>query len=671
MNQLLTVLRRKNNNNNNNKNMNSMNNNKLSGSRTRTAVASHFNMLTAALFMLSIGTMIITTTTTAFVVVNSSTKMNPLFPSSSHQQQRQQQQRLPQSFGAIPIDSSFSSSSLSAKLDDDKNLDNSNNKIKIKKNQLLGFLLTVTIAMTAGIGGIGVEPANAGFGAPGGATSSITPNLQSIEKTASKVKKTAGSSSSQSSQSSQSSPENFDLDGKKLKLLINSALDRGRLQEFSSQLDVLIENLKIDLPFQKETESETTEPFFPPDATTEAATQYWVDKREEAILKRAERLHEIEKVENLQQQIQHQELMLTKLQNQPYWFNYIAAFVGSAISTLIMHPIDTIKTRLQIAVSNITSTAATAVLEQPRVVVYEEDEMATTMVSSATATTTMKEVVATPATAHSAKTTALTSTSTTSTTETNDGGGLYDDLYEGLTGNLWKEVPPSAVYLGVYETVKYALAPKVAPIYLLFVYLIAGAAGETVGSVIRAPAEAVKSLVQSKAKNNAWEACQSVLGTPEGRANVVRAWSSSITRDVPFGAIQLAVFEVIKAYILNNPDIEFDSSTLLSEAIIGAFAGGLGSFLTNPTDVITTRIITQDVTTTPTYDDDGVMIDDGENNAPLDVFEMGRKIYNEEGFDAFFTGWTARVGYWAPAISIFLTCYCSVRQAGITYDLFP
>jgi len=326
-------------------------------------------------------------------------------------------------------------------------------------------------------------------------------------------------------------------------------------------------------------------------------------------------------------------------------------------------------------VSNITSTAATAVLEQPRVAVYEEDEMATTMVTSASATAiatpTMKEVVETTATAHSAKTTALTSTSTTSTTEKNDGGGLYDDLYEGLTGNLWKEVPPSAVYLGVYETVKYALAPKVAPIYLLFVYLIAGAAGETVGSVIRAPAEAVKSLVQSKAKNNAWEACQSVLGTPEGRANVVRAWSSSITRDVPFGAIQLAVFEVIKAYILNNPDIEFDSSTLLSEAIIGAFAGGLGSFLTNPTDVITTRIITQDVTTTPTYDDDGVMIDDGENNAPLDVFEMGRKIYKEEGFDAFFTGWTARVGYWAPAISIFLTCYCSVRQAGITYDLFP
>ena len=112
----------------------------------------------------------------------------------------------------------------------------------------------------------------------------------------------------------------------------------------------------------------------------------------------------------------------------------------------------------------------------------------------------------------------------------------------------------------------------------------------------------------------------------------------------------------------NNPNIEFDSSTLLSEAIIGAFAGGLGAFLTNPTDVITTRIITQD-TSGGTNGDGG--------DAPLGVIDMGKKIYNEEGAEAFFTGWTARVAYWAPAISIFLTCYCSVRRAGIYYDWFP
>jgi len=176
-----------------------------------------------------------------------------------------------------------------------------------------------------------------------------------------------------------------------------------------------------------------------------------------------------------------------------------------------------------------------------------------------------------------------------------------------------------------------------------------------VGSVVRAPAEAIKSTVQSGRAGSALEAVTQVFGTSESRANVVRAWSASIWRDVPFGAIQLAVFELIKSYILNNADIDFDSGTLLSEALIGAFAGGFGAFLTNPFDIITTRIITQEV--------------EGDNE-PLGVVDMGMKLYNDGGPGAFLVGWQARVGYWAPAISIFLTCYCSVRQAGVMHGWF-
>lgn len=31
-------------------------------------------------------------------------------------------------------------------------------------------------------------------------------------------------------------------------------------------------------------------------------------------------------------------------------------------------------------------------------------------------------------------------------------------------------------------------------------------------------------------------------------------------RDVPFGAIQLEIFELTKIYLLNNPNIDYDSS---------------------------------------------------------------------------------------------------------------
>jgi hypothetical protein len=79
-------------------------------------------------------------------------------------------------------------------------------------------------------------------------------------------------------------------------------------------------------------------------------------------------------------------------------------------------------------------------------------------------------------------------------------------LYRGLSANLLKEGPPSALYLGIYESVKSLLlggsvafdnadsSGNLLP--PLAVYLIAGAAGEMVGTVVRAPSEAVKTKLQ-------------------------------------------------------------------------------------------------------------------------------------------------------------------------------
>ena len=106
---------------------------------------------------------------------------------------------------------------------------------------------------------------------------------------------------------------------------------------------------------------------------------------------------------------------------------------------------------------------------------------------------------------------------------------------------------------------------------------------------------------------------------------------------------------------MNSPYIQWDAGTLQAEAIIGAFAGGIGSFLTTPADVITTRIITQETR---------------EGEEGLGIIDMAQKVYEEEGSQAFVAGWEQRVLYWAPAISIFLTCYCSVRQVAIGFEWF-
>lgn len=460
---------------------------------------------------------------------------------------------------------------------------------------------------------IPVQAAHAGFGPSGGATTSPTPGVLKVNVQ--------------------------DLSGKKLQQLIDSTIDENRLNEFKSQLDTIIDNVASTLnqPGTSDDEEDEAAAAAAAAASTITTERDGGDGPIARVVKKSTILpkfdssgggeERLEKARSFQTQISNRERILDKLEAQPKWFNFFAAFCGSVASTLVMHPLDTIKTRLQVTKANAT-------------------------------------------------------TSTTNTTM--EDSGLFTNLYEGLTGNILKEGPPSALYLGVYEAVKSSLIRgKLAPIwasllgassssvvgvqnivtadptYLLSIYLVAGAAGEIVGSTIRAPAEAIKGVVQVQKASTTAEAFEMVLLRPEGRSNVFRAWSASALRDVPFGAIQLALFELIKAFILNNPNIDFDSSTLQSEAIIGAFAGGTGAFVTNPMDVITTRIITQS-----TNDDEG-----GEYE-PLGATGMGRLILEEGGVGALFAGWQARVLYWAPAISIFLTCYCSVRQLGVKLDLF-
>merc|ERR1719201_3364682 len=115
--------------------------------------------------------------------------------------------------------------------------------------------------------------------------------------------------------------------------------------------------------------------------------------------------------------------------------------------------------------------------------------------------------------------------------------------------------------------------------------------GELFGSVVRAPSEAVKSRVQSGVSANAQEAAGYLLFDDAGRRQVVRAWSSSLLRDLPFGALQLAIFETVKASLIANPGVGLDVNTLAAEAAFGALGGVIAALVTAPADVVTTQIL--------------------------------------------------------------------------------
>ena len=107
-------------------------------------------------------------------------------------------------------------------------------------------------------------------------------------------------------------------------------------------------------------------------------------------------------------------------------------------------------------------------------------------------------------------------------------------LYDGLVPNLLKEGPPLALYLGIYEALKSVLLRNtdLAPVVC---YLAAGAVGECVGSVVRVPAEAIKSTRQADGSVTVAGAVAKNFGDCKGRSNLIRAWSVAVVRDVPFG----------------------------------------------------------------------------------------------------------------------------------------
>lgn len=413
--------------------------------------------------------------------------------------------------------------------------------------------------------------------------------------------------------------EDFENLGPKKQLQRERALGKFSVVDLLSELDGQLAKLQNQASeLERLTQQQTEQPEL--DLLADLKRKI-AEQQAERVRQRAEIEQQLAAKRKFEAELRKRAEVLEKLEGQPAWFNYFAAAAASVVSTIIMHPIDTIKTRTIIGASKPEPAAPPPPDEAVRIELRE--------VAGVGAVETEARLVAEPI-------------KEVSVIETHEDESWLS-LYAGIGGNVAKEALPSALYLGVYEAVKHSLVQRSFP--LLAAYLLAGGAGELCGSVIRAPAEAVKSLAQSGMANSTSQAFDYIKESPASRARVARAWGASILRDVPMGAIQIAIFEGLKLYILNSPTISFDVNTLSAEAAIGAIGGLMGAWVTTPTDIATTRIITADPT-----DDRGALT-------------MLKDIWaNEGGLTAVFNGGGQRALYWAPAIGIFLSCYCSFRQ---------
>jgi len=277
------------------------------------------------------------------------------------------------------------------------------------------------------------------------------------------------------------------------------------------------------------------------------------------------------------------------------------AFIASSLSTMAMHPVDTMKTRVQANKKD------------------DGDQDDSDIKSG-----------------------------------DHDGKGKGSDLYDGLLANVAREGPCNAMYLGVYESVKRVLfinpsTTSFAQSWPMLAFLAAGAIGDAAGCLVSMPAEIVKRKVQAGVSSGYVEAITDSLSSKAARAMTMASVSAVFVRDIPEGALQMALYEEWKlALIPMLPAV----NVLLLDALLGAAAGGLAAALTTPLDVVLTRLSTQQG-------------NGGSNPGGNGVLEMMQRIVRDEGMAGLWRGAGHRAGYYAPLVGIFFGAYSWLQGLAI------
>ena len=175
-------------------------------------------------------------------------------------------------------------------------------------------------------------------------------------------------------------------------------------------------------------------------------------------------------------------------------------------------------------------------------------------------------------------------------------------LYRGVLPAAMSMMPACAVRMGAYEAFKSALllrGPAAVPASALV--FCASAMSVVISSTVRAPLDMIKTRVQADASTNAVGALRSAWGKGglSGASNLYRGAGLSLVRDVPFFGFNLLIYEQLRAAatsrartraIARGDSPDGAQPTPLELILIGFASQGIAGFLTNPADVLKTRV---------------------------------------------------------------------------------
>lgn len=199
-------------------------------------------------------------------------------------------------------------------------------------------------------------------------------------------------------------------------------------------------------------------------------------------------------------------------------------------------------------------------------------------------------------------------------------------IYKGLSASLLRQGTYTTARFGLYLQIKDAMAPdgNLSLFKKFAVSMLAGAGGSLVGSpadVVLVRMQADGKLPAEKRRNykHAFDGLYRIA-KEEGIAALWKGCLPNLNRAMFMSAGQLASYDQAKQILLQTPLFKDNIVTHFTASLIAAF---VATVLTNPLDVVKTRIMNQSKESTQLY---------------KNSIDCGIKIFKIEGLGGFYKG---------------------------------
>lgn len=256
--------------------------------------------------------------------------------------------------------------------------------------------------------------------------------------------------------------------------------------------------------------------------------------------------------------------------------------------------------------------------------------------------------------------------------------GGFAGLYKGVVPGVAGIVPAAAVYMLSFQSLKAYLGKQFPRRKNDAVIAVSAGLSDVAASLVRVPCEVLKQRLQVGVYNNVFHA----LRTIAARSQFPRLYSglsAQLVRDVPYAAAEFVLYENLKMRVLayrtkqRQRDLDSTQETygpaarqlqhrLQDETLrkmdglgIGALAGAFAAIVSNPADVVKTRLMTQVKSATTVS-----------LTSPTPYKGVGdtfARIAREEGMKTFAKGIAPRIAAKALQSAMFFAAYEGLRRA--------